>query len=189
MTHTDATALLEQWLPLARGLARKWAHRHPRHADDLESAATLALWRLAQKIARGELEADPGRPRRVAGLVRLAVKWAITAVLKHHRRCKRALVVNPFPELDPDTGEYLDPLALVADRSPDVGHDLDARDEVHSLFELAELSPRYREAALRVLGRGEPARVLAREQGCTDKRVSQVVRGAVAKLRAAAEVA
>lgn len=182
MTAPDVTLLVERWWPLAGGIARKWGTRFPWLTADFESDAGFALWQVAQKFG-----ADPDAEQggRFAGLVRLAVKWAVI------KRIEAERVHNPtaFEELprhrDAD-GASLDPLALAVSREPEAGAALEVADDLARVFARAKLTPRQFDVFVRVVGDGENRAEIAAEQGVTRDRISQVEAAALAKLRIAA---
>ncbi|VTR93568.1 rna polymerase sigma factor : : Sigma70_r4 [Gemmata massiliana] len=185
MTAPEVNELVEQWWPLAGGVARQWGARFPWLEHDFESAAGYALWQLARKVSG---EADPERGGRFAGLVRKAVKWAILRCLDQERTRNPRAFLPPLVFLNPETGEPITPLTFVAARGREPGAAFADADELATLFARAELSERYRDVLTRRLGHEEPREEIAADLGVSGTRVREMVTIGRERLRGVAGV-
>ena len=178
-TAVKVNEQVEQWWPLAGGIARQWGQRFPWLTADFESEAGFALWRLAQ--LRG-CDGDARFP----GLVRSAVRFAILRRLESERLHNPTAFVPRTTAADPDADELLD---LAEGREGEPGAALEVADELAALLARANLTLRQIEVVVRTAGAGESAEAVAGEQGVSRGRVHQIAAAALAKLRAAAGVA
>ncbi|VTS03839.1 rna polymerase sigma factor : : Sigma70_r2: Sigma70_r4 [Gemmata massiliana] len=181
MIRTPVIALVENYYALACKCAYHWARKHPHLVEEFLSDAGVALWEAAQKF-------DPATARSsFATWVHRSVNWACRRRLQTERRTNRAAFLSQARTVEVE-GDKLSTLDLVTDHRPrEVGWELEEADEVRALMDEAELSERYRNVVTRLVGRGEPVRALAQEMGITRARVHQLVRNAVAKMKAVAE--
>jgi len=107
--------LVQSCLPLARGIAFKFARSYPRLDDEFESDALLALWRAAQQYI-------PGRSK-FTTYASASVRYACLGILDRHRAKKRSLrcvSLNPHDEFDL--------AATIPAKLPAIGAALEARE-------------------------------------------------------------
>lgn len=174
-TAPEASDLVQQWWPLADGIAKRYGARWPWLADDFRSVAGEALWKLA--TSHGHLPPD-----HFSGYVRQGARWAIL------RRLGEERVHNPpaFQGQAADDRRAAELLDLIADGAADVGQEIEAAELVAELLGRASLTERQRGLVERYFFGGEGQREIARDQGVSPRAVSQSLGAALEKLRAAA---
>jgi RNA polymerase sigma factor (sigma-70 family) len=177
---SDPAALVEKYLPLARGLAARWALNHPNLAEDFESDALLALFRAALafiQISEHTNAFVQFARRRIVWMLKNRVQQVCRA------RCDRRREVRLPPLLDGS-----DALDHFAGDEPEPCITVELREVCSTLregIEQAGLTARERDVVLRVIGGGETAVRLASELGVSRARVAQIAAAALAKVRAA----
>jgi DNA-directed RNA polymerase specialized sigma subunit len=164
VTDAERDALCGKWLPLARGLARRWAQSRPHLHDEFESEAMLALVRAARDF-------DPSRGFPFAAFARKSVRLAFLNLLRRESRHLAAGVLA----VDAD-GELTPAVDLHPDDAPPVGHRESAR----------PLSGRVLRVFERCVGGGERRGEVAAELNVSRARVNQILARCAERFRALA---
>jgi RNA polymerase sigma factor (sigma-70 family) len=179
VTDAERDALCGKWLPLARGLARRWAQSRPHLHDEFESEAMLALVRAARDF-------DPSRGFPFAAFARKSVRLAFLNLLRRESRHLAAGVLA----VDAD-GELTPAVDLHPDDAPPVGHALEVRDELEVLYRrdresARPLSGRVLRVFERCVGGGERRGEVAAELNVSRARVNQILARCAERFRALA---
>jgi RNA polymerase sigma-B factor len=163
---TARAQLIEAYLPLARSLARRFAHRGER-VEDLEQVGSIGLIKAVDRFepARGDLAAYAAP--------------TIVGEIKRHLRDRSTLIRMPRRELHP-------PVVLaLADDVPSGGDDLHASEDRVAVWSgLRKLHRREREA-LRCRYFSDMSQVeVASALGISQTHTSRLLASGLAKLRA-----
>lgn len=179
MLVTGPEAFVLRHLGMVRTIAGRSARRHPRLADDLESAAMLGLWEAAMKY-------DPGRGVREETYLLHRVNGAILDALRaarpkgFRRDIEAAPNVGQMSFFDEAEGlpEFLEP---AADDLP-IGWELESIDAVERLCR--SLPPKQSDAIRRHYSvAGATLARIGAEVGRTESCISQRVLEGLALLR------
>lgn len=178
MTATDATELVDQFTPLALGMARRWGTQFPWLLDDLASDASLALWQAAQSW-KPEHSKFPTWARK-------QIRWALVKRLENER-AKNPLAFRP--QFVPTPKNDLHPLDLAPARSRAPDELAEIADAVANLPALLAVLPENRRAlVVRHFANGETCAELAEEYATTRSDIRGIVGKSLKKLRQAARV-
>lgn len=170
MSAPSAADLVDQWTPLALLLARDWARRYPWLSDELQSDAAYALWQVATKHVHDA--------RSIGGLVRVAVRHALSNRLRHER-AKNPLAFEPTPSPD-----LVDPFEVPISREPEPGTSIEVAEEYARVAELLkQLSPASRDLIRRHFFEDEPIPKIAAQMGRFRQSIASRIRKDLAKIR------
>jgi RNA polymerase sigma factor (sigma-70 family) len=161
VTDAERDDLCGKWLPLARGLARRWARARPHLHDELESEACLALVRAARDF-------NPALGFAFATFARRSITLRFLNLVKRESRHLAAgvLAVDADGELTPAVE-----LQLLYRRDRDSDRPLSGR--VLRVFE-------------RCVGGGERSTEVAAELNVSRARVNQILARCAERFRALA---
>jgi RNA polymerase sigma factor (sigma-70 family) len=179
VTDAERDDLCGKWLPLARGLARRWARARPHLHDELESEACLALVRAARDF-------NPALGFAFATFARRSITLRFLNLVKRESRHLAAGVLA----VDAD-GELTPAVELHPDDAPPVGHALEVRDELELLYRRDRdsdrpLSGRVLRVFERCVGGGERSTEVAAELNVSRARVNQILARCAERFRALA---
>jgi RNA polymerase sigma factor (sigma-70 family) len=161
-------AMAEQFLPLARALARPLKQMFPHWKDDFESAACLALVEAARSF-------DPERNIRFATFARFRIRGALFDVGRSmslagwegdHENAPDLVRLTPLNE---EFG-----IVLNSVRDPEVGADVDAIDAVEQW--LRKLPRRHAEVCRRYYIDGKTQAEVAGEMGVSQSEITRIHR-------------
>ncbi len=153
----DVTARVNDYMPLAYALARRFGTNAPWLLDDLRSEAGFALWRAARTYR-------PGKAK-FATWARRLICFACAVRMKRER-IQNCAVFREQSELN--SGKEIDPLQLIANRDAPPDAAIEHEDEVAALGKMLNALPADRRAMLvRHIGHGVHLETLGAEIGTT----------------------
>ncbi len=173
----DVTAVVNDYLPLAHSIARRFGTNAPWLRDDLRSEAGFALWRAARTYR-------PGKAK-FATWARRLICFACAVRMRRERASNRAAFRE---QIELSNGTAVDPLQLIANRdaSPDAA--IEYADDVAALARLLDVLPEDRRAlVVRHIGDGVHLETLGEETGTSRQSVGAKVLKDLRRLREAAQ--